>query len=87
MPTKPNKRGRDRDKPDKEFQIMIVKIIQNLENKSELQINSLETRSEKMQERFNKGLEEFLPGECQGWGSLAGCHLWGRTESDTTEMT
>ena len=23
----------------------------------------------------------------QGWGSLVGCHLWGRTESDTTEAT
>ena len=29
----------------------------------------------------------FLPGESQGWGSLAGCHLWGLTESDTTEAT
>ena len=29
----------------------------------------------------------FLPGESQGWGSLVGCHLWGRTESDTTEVT
>ena len=29
--------------PDKEFQIMIVKMIQNLENKMESQINSLET--------------------------------------------
>ena len=29
----------------------------------------------------------FLPGESQGWGSLLGCHLWGRTESDTTEAT
>ena len=29
----------------------------------------------------------FLPGEPQGWGSLLGCHLWGRTESDTTEVT
>ena len=28
----------------------------------------------------------FLPGECQGRGSLVGCHLWGRTES-TTEAT
>ena len=37
--------------PDKEFQIMIMKMIQNLENKMELQINSLETRIEKMQER------------------------------------
>ena len=27
----------------------------------------------------------FLPGESQGQGSLVGCHLWGRTESDTTE--
>ena len=24
----------------------------------------------------------FLPGESQGRGSLAGCRLWGRTESD-----
>ena len=29
----------------------------------------------------------FLTGESQGWGSLVGCHLWGRTESDTTEVT
>ena len=27
----------------------------------------------------------FLPGESQGRGSLVGCCLWGRTESDTTE--
>ena len=29
----------------------------------------------------------FLPGESQGRGSLVGCRLWGRTASDTTEMT
>ena len=29
----------------------------------------------------------FLPGESQGQGSLVGCHLWGRTESDTTVVT
>ena len=29
----------------------------------------------------------FLPGESQRWGSLVGCCLWGRTESDTTEAT
>ena len=23
----------------------------------------------------------FLPGESQGWGSLVGCHLWGRTRT------
>ena len=44
--------------PEKEFRIMIVRMIQNLENKMELQINSLETRIEKMQERFNKDIEE-----------------------------
>ena len=42
--------------PDKEFQIMIVKMIPNLKNKMESQVNSLETRIEKMQERFNKDL-------------------------------
>ena len=26
-------------------------------------------------------------GESQGQGSLVGCHLWGRTESGTTEVT
>ena len=29
----------------------------------------------------------FLPGESQGQRSLVGCHLWGHTESDTTEAT
>ena len=28
----------------------------------------------------------FLPGESQGRVSLVGCHLWGCTESDTTEV-
>ena len=45
--------------PDKDFRIMRVKMIQNLEIKMESQINSLETRIEKMQERFNKDLEEI----------------------------
>ena len=38
---------------------MIVKMIQNLEIKMESQIKSLETRIEKMQEMFNKDLEEL----------------------------
>ena len=29
----------------------------------------------------------FLPGESQGRGNLVGCRLWGRTESNTTEVT
>ena len=38
---------------------MIIKMIQNLENKMELQINSLERKIEKMQEMVNKDLEEI----------------------------
>ena len=38
---------------------MIIKMIQNLENKMELYINSLETRIEKIQEMFNEDLEEI----------------------------
>ena len=45
--------------PEKEFRIIIVKMIQNLKNKRELQINSLETRIGNMQEMFNKDLEEI----------------------------
>ena len=37
---------------------MIVKMIQNLENKMELQVNRLEKRTEKMQEMFNKDLKK-----------------------------
>ena len=40
--------------PEKELRIMIVKMIQSLENKIEVQKNSVETRIEKMQETFNK---------------------------------
>ena len=46
--------------PDKKFGIMIVKMIQNLENKLELQINNLETRIEKMQEKVNKDIVEIF---------------------------
>ena len=34
-------------------------MIQNLESKTELKINSLEKKIEKMQEMFNKDLEEI----------------------------
>ena len=45
--------------PEQDFRVMIVKMIQNLENKIELQMNSLETRTEKMQGKFNKDLGEI----------------------------
>ena len=58
MPTNQTKEEETGNLPDKEFQIMIVKMIKNLENKMELQKNSLETRIEKMQERFNKEIKK-----------------------------
>ena len=58
-PPNQTKEGEIGNLPDKEFQKMLVKMIQNFENKLELQINSLETRIQKMQERFNKNLEEI----------------------------
>ena len=57
MPTK-SKEEEIGNLSEKEFRIMIIKMIQNLENKMELQINSLETKMEKMQKMFNKDLEE-----------------------------
>ena len=59
MPTKPNKEEEIGSLLEKEFRIMIAKMIQNLENKLELQINRMETRTEKMQGMFNKDLEEI----------------------------
>ena len=45
--------------PEKEFRILIVKMIQNLEDKMELPINRPQTRIEAMKEMFNKDLEEI----------------------------
>ena len=49
--------------PEKEFRIMIVKMIPNRQNKMELQINRQEARIEKMQEILNKDLEEIKKKE------------------------
>ena len=58
-PPNQTKEGEIGNLSEKEFRIMIIKMIQNLEGKMELQINSLETKIEKMQEIFNKDLEEI----------------------------
>ena len=46
-------------------------------------VDSAETASQIQNAMYT----QFLPGESQGRGSLVGCRLWGRTESDTTEAT
>ena len=45
--------------PEKEFRLIIVKMIQNLENKMEAQINRMESWIKNIQEMFNKELEEI----------------------------
>jgi len=45
--------------PDKEIRVTIVKMNQNLGNKMEAQINRLEAQAKKLQQMFNKGLEEL----------------------------
>ena len=45
--------------PEKELKIMLVKTSQIFKNKTELQINRLKTRIEKMQEMLNKDLEKI----------------------------
>ena len=44
---------------EKEFRIMVLKMIQNLENKMESQIYILETKTEKMQDMFNNDLVDI----------------------------
>jgi len=57
--TKPNKSGGDRESTWKRNQNNDSQMIQNLENKMELQIYNLETRVVKIQEMFNEDLEEI----------------------------
>ena len=55
---------------EKEFRIMIMKMIQNLESKMELQMYSLETKIEKMQEMFNKDLEEIKKSQLNMYNAI-----------------
>ena len=52
--------------PEKEFRVMIVKMIQNLGN-----------RREKMQETFNKDLEELKRKPAMMNNTINDCHLHG----------
>ena len=45
--------------PEKQFKIMKIKMIQNLRNTVEAQINQMEAQIEKIQEMFNKHLEDI----------------------------
>ena len=49
---------------------MTIKMIQNLENKMELQINSLEKKIEKIQEMIHKDLEEIKKSQLKMPGGL-----------------
>ena len=64
---------------------MVAQKVKNLPVMRETQIPSLGW--EDPLEKEMQPTPVFLPGESQGRGSLAGCHLLGRTESDMTEAT
>ena len=55
--------------------------------KSRIQLTSLSLFAFMHWRRKWQPTPVLLPGESQGRGSLVGCRLWGRTESDTTEAT
>ena len=66
----------------------------NCKNQNEVAINwgfyaliELFIASDKTWRRKWQPTPVFLPEESQGRGSLVGCRLWGRIESDTTEVT
>ena len=58
-----------------------------LRNAKVLKILDFTSDKRECQRRQWQPTPVFLPGESQGRGSLVGCHLWSRTESDTTEAT
>ena len=62
-PSNQTKEEEIRNLSEKEFIIMKVKMVQNLERKMELQIDRLETRIKEMQEMFNKDLEEMTESQ------------------------
>ena len=62
-PPKQTKEEETGSLPEKEFRIMTVRMTQSLENKMQLQINRLETKIEKVQEMFNKDLEEITKSQ------------------------
>ena len=53
-------------------------------------VQDIQVRSLGWEDPLEKGMASypvFLPGESQGQRGLVGCHLWGLTESDVTEVT
>ena len=59
IPIKPNQRGRDKESAWERIPNIDSENDPKSWNQNESQINSLEIRIEKMQERFNKDLEEI----------------------------
>ena len=75
---------------EKIFEEIVVENFPNMEKEIANQVQEAQRVPYRINKRRNmprkwKPTPVFLPGESQGRGSLVGCHLWGRTESDTTE--
>ena len=63
----------------------MAQTVKNLPAIQETQVRSLDRKDPVKKEMATHS--SVLPGESQGRQSLVGCRLWGRTESDMTEVT
>ena len=63
----------------------MAQLLENLSAMQETWVRSLGWKDPLEEETATHS--SILAGESQGRGSLVGCRLWGRTESDTTEAT
>ena len=63
----------------------MVKNLPPMQETPEMPVQSL-SREDPLEDEMAT-YSSVLGGESQGQGSLVGCRLWGRTESDTTEAT
>ena len=64
---------------------LVAQMVKNLPTMWETWVQSLHW--DNPLERAWQPTPVFFPGESQERGSLVGCHLWGRTESNPTEVT
>ena len=62
---------------------LVARLVKNLPATQETWVRSL-GREDPLEKEMVTHCS-ILAGESQGQGSLVGCHLWGRTESDRAE--
>ena len=67
------------------WDILVAQTVKNLSAMQETWVQSLHQEDHLEKEMATHS--SILAWRIQGQGSLVGCRLWGRTESDSTEAT